>query len=342
MLPIISAWLAFVARLCRSRTSLCLEHLALRHQWAVYKRTVSRPRLRWPDRVFWGWLSRLWRGWPDALVFAQPRTALAWQHQRFRDHWRRLSQHRIPGRPVVEQEIRELIRTMWQANPTWGSPRIVGELRKLGIHVAKSTVETYRVRHRMPPSPTWKAFLHNHIKDVVSMDFFVVPTVTYKVLFVLVILVHERRCVVRFHITEHPTALWTAPQVIEAFRWHEAPRYLLRDRDQIYGASFRQRVQHRGIKEVLIAPPSPWQTPYVERLIGSIRRECLDHVIVLHERHLRRLLTEYFHYYHHWRTHRALDMDCPVPRLVQRPEVGSIREVPEVGGLHHHYERRAA
>jgi putative transposase len=156
------------------------------------------------------------------------------------------------------------------------------------------------------------------------------------------ILAHERRRVVHFHITEHPTGVWTAQQVADAFPWDEAPQYLLRDRDRIYSTSFRQRVRHMGIEEVVIAPRSLWQNPYVERLIGSIRRECLDHVIVLHERHLRRLLTEYFHYYHHWRTHRALDMDCPVPRLVQWPEVGLIREVPEVGGLHHHYERRAA
>jgi putative transposase len=208
--------------------------------------------------------------------------------------------------------------------------------------VAKSTVETYRVRPRQLPSPPWKTFLHNHVKDLIALDFFVVPTVTHKVLFVLLILVHEQRRVIHFNISEHPTAQWTAQQVVDAFPWDEAPRYLLRDRDRIYGASFRQRVQHMGIEEVLIALRSPWQNPYVERLIGSIRRDCLDHVIVLHERHLRRLLTEYFHYYHHWRTHRALDMDCPLPRPVQRPEVGSIREVAEVGGLHHHYERRAA
>jgi putative transposase len=159
---------------------------------------------------------------------------------------------------------------------------------------------------------------------------------------VLLILAHERRRVVHLNITEHPTAQWTAQQVVEAFPWDQAPRYLLRDRDGIYGASFRQRVQHMGIEEVLIAPRSPWQNPYVERLIGSMRRECLDHVVVLHERHLRRLLTDYCLYYHHWRTHRALAMHCPVPRPVQRPEVGRIREVPEVGGLHHHYERRAA
>jgi putative transposase len=231
---------------------------------------------------------------------------------------------------------------MWRSNPTWGSPRIVGELPKLGIDVSKSTVEKYRLRSHKPSSPTWRAFWNNHAKGLVSCDFFTVPTVAYKVLFVFVILAHERRRIVHFNVTEHPTAQWTAQQIVDAFPWDEAPRYLLRDRDRIYSASFRQRVRHMAIEEVLIAPRSPWQNPYVERLIGSIRRECLDHVIVLHEHHLRRFLTEYFHYYHHWRTHRALDMDCPLPRPTQGPEVGSIRGIPEVGGLHHHYERRAA
>jgi putative transposase len=342
MLPVISALLAFVAGLFRSRASLCLEHLALRHQLAVYQQTVDRPRLRSTDRMLWAWLAQLWPSWRDALAFVQPRTVIPWQQQRFRDYWRRMSQQGTPGRPAVAQEIRELIQAMWQANPTWGSPRIVGELHKLGINVAKSTVEKYRVRLCKPPSPTWKTFLNNHVKDLVSLDFFVVPTVTHKVLFVLLILAHERRRVVHFNITEHPTAQWTAQQVVDAFPWEEAPRYLLRDRDRIYGASFRRQVQHMGIEEVLIAPRSPWQNPYVERLIGSIRRECLDHAIILHERHLRRLLTGYFHYYHHWRTHRALAMDCPLLRPVQQPEVGLIRAVLEVGGLHHHYERQAA
>ena len=342
MLPVLSALLAFVVGLFRSRASLCLEHLALRHQLAVYHQSVDRPRLRSTDRLFWAWLSRWWSGWQEAVAFVQPRTVIAWQRKRFRDHWRRLSQRGKPGRPTIAKEVRTLIRDMWQANPTWGSPRIVGELRKLGIDVAKSTVERYRVRRRKPPSPTWKAFLQNHLKDLVAMDFFVVPTVTYKVLFVLVMLAHDRRRIVHFQVTEYPSAQWTAQQVIEAFPWDEALRYLLRDRDRIYSAAFRQRMRHMGIGEVLIAPRSPWQNPYVERLIGSIRRECLDHVVVLHERHLRRLLTRYCQYYHHWRTHRALAMDSPVPRPVQWPEVGPIKEVPEVGGLHHHYERRAA
>jgi putative transposase len=219
MLPVISALLAFVAGLFRSRASLCLEHLALRHQLAVYQQTVHRPRLRSTDRVLWAWLARLWPGWRDALAFVQPCTVIGWQQQRVRDYWRRLSQQGNPGRPAVAQEVRALIQAMWQANPTWGSPRIVGELHKLGIDVAKSTVETYRVRRRKPPSPPWRAFLQNHVKDLVSMDFVVVPTVTHKVLFVLVILVHERRQIMHCHVTEHPTAAWTTQQVVDAFPW---------------------------------------------------------------------------------------------------------------------------
>jgi putative transposase len=264
-----------VAALFQSRASLHLENLALRHQLAVYQQTVHHPQVRPSDRLFWACLSRLWMGWQQALAFVQPRTILAWQRQRFRDHWRDLSQQGTPGRPAIAKGMRQLIRDMWWANPTWGSPRIVGELRKLGIEVAKSTVEKYRVRPQKSPSPTWKAFLNNHIQDVVALDFFVVPTVTHKVLFVLLILAHERRRLVHFNVTEHPTAEWTAQQVIDALPWDEAPRYLLRDRDCIYGALFRQRVHHMGIEEVLIAPRSPWQNPYVERLIGSIHRDTV-------------------------------------------------------------------
>lgn len=223
-----------------------------------------------------------------------------------------------------------------------GSPRIVGELRKLGIPVAQSTVEKYRARPRKLPSPTWKTFLKNHARDLVALDFFTVPTVTCKVLFVLVILAHERRRIVHVNITEHPTAVWTAQQVVEAFPWDEAPRYLLRDRDRIYGTTFRQRVQHLGITEVVIAPRSPWQNPYVERLIGSIRRDLLNQVIVLNEGHLRRLLHSYVDYYQRFRTHLALARECPQPRPVHAPARERVVAVPEVGGLHHHYERRAA
>ena len=238
MPPVVSALLAFIATLFRSRESLRLEHLALRHQLAVYQQMIHRPRLHPSDRVFWSWLSRFWAGWQHTPAFVQPHTVITWQKKRFRDHWRRLSQQGTPGRPPVAKDVRDLIREMSRANPTWGSPRIVGELRKLGIEVAKSTVEKYRLRPRKPSSPTWKSFLQNHVQDRIATDFFVVPTVTYKILFVFVILAHERRRVVHFNITEHPTAQWTAQQVVEAFPWDEVPRYLLRDRDRIYGGSF--------------------------------------------------------------------------------------------------------
>jgi putative transposase len=291
MPPVVSALLALVSSQLRSRWAIHLQFLALQHQVAVYKQTIRQPRLSPTDRVFWSWLSWLWSGWQDVLAFVQPRTVIAWQHTRFRDYWRGLSQRGKPGRPAIAKEVRELIREMWQANPTWGSPRIVGKLRKLGLEVAKSTVEKYRVRRRKPPSPSWKTFLNNHVKDLVSLDFFVIPTVTYQVLFVLVILAHERRRIVHFRVMEHPTAEWTAQQVVDTFPWNDAPRYLLHDRDRVYGAHFRQRVQHMGIDEVRIAPRSPWQNPYVERLIGSIRREVLAQVVVLNERHLLCLLT---------------------------------------------------
>jgi putative transposase len=342
MLPVLSALLTFLGALFRSRHSLALQVLALQHQVAVYKQTVNRPRLHPTDRLLWAWLSRLWSDWQTTLAFAQPRTVITWQHKRFRDHWRRLSQNSKPGRPTVAREIRELIRDMSRANPLWGSPRIVGELRKLGIDVAKSTVEKYRVRHRQPPSPTWKAFLSNHMKDLVACDFFTVPTVTLKVLFVFVILAHDRRRIVHFNITEHPTTQWTAQQIVEAFPWDTAPRYLLCDRDQIYSTHIQQRAGNMGIEEVKIAPHSPWQNPYAERVIGSIRRECLNEVIVLNEPHLRRVLQSYIGYYHNWRTHRSLEMDTPVSRSIQPPSLGPVKKLPEVGGLHHHYERQAA
>jgi len=229
-----------------------------RHQLVVYQHSIKRPRLQPAERLLWVWLSKLWSGWQQALEFVQPRTSITWQNKRFRDYWRQLSQSGKPGRPVISKEVRELIQDMWRSNPTWGSPRIVGELRKLGIHVAKSSVEKYRPRPTKPSSPTWKSFLNNHVKDIVACDFFTVTTVTFRILFVFILLAHERRCIVHFNVTEHPTAQWTAQQIVEAFPWDTAPRYLLRDRDAIYSTAFQQRVSHMGIEEVKIAPRSPW------------------------------------------------------------------------------------
>jgi transposase InsO family protein len=341
MTPIGRVLLAFVTSFFRPRRSLQLENEALRHQLTLYQRSIRRPQVRLTDRLFWSWLSRSWARWRDVLVFVRPATVLAWQRKRFRDHWARLSR-RKPGRPAISQEVRTLIREISGANPRWGSPRILGELRKLGIPVAKSTVEKYRVRPRRPSSPAWRAFLKNHLAKIVALDFFTVPTIGFKVLFVLVVLAHARRKVVHFNVTEHPTAQWVAQQLVEAFPWDTAPKYLLRDRDAVYGMYFQRRAMSLGMDQVLTAPRSPWQNAVAERLIGSIRRECLDHVVVFSEGHLRRLLANYFQYYHRWRTHLSLAMDCPDTRPMHPPEQGAVVSFPEVGGLHHHYERVAA
>jgi transposase InsO family protein len=230
---------------------------------------------------------------------------------------------------------------MSRDNIGWGAPRIHGELQMLGIKVSQSTVAKYMIRHRKPPSQSWRNFLNNHTKDMVSVDFFTVPKVTFRILYVFLVLRHNRRLVVHFNATEHPKSQWTAQQMIEAFPWDSAPRYLLRDRDKVYGPMFRCRVHGLNIREVLTAPRSPWQNPYVERLIGSIRRECLNHVIVFDEHHLKRLLHAYFSYYHTARTHLGLDKQCPELRVVDPPEAGKVIAFPHLGGLHHEYRRAA-
>jgi len=332
----------FLMGALRSRLSLQLEIAALRHQLSLYQRAQRRPAISSSDRLLWSILARLWRSWRGALFIVQPRTVILWQRKRFRDYWRGLSRGDCRGRPVISLELRRLIRRMWQANPTWGSPRIVGELQMLGIDVAKSTVEKYRPKLHKPTSPSWRTFLKQHMRDTVAIDFFTVPTARLRVLFVLVVLAHDRRRVVYFNVTEHPTAEWTAQQLVEAFSWGSPPRYLLRDRDAIYGNRFRKRVRGLGMRDRPIAPRSPWQNPYVERVIGSIRRECLDHVIALNERHLKRLLRGYFAYYHQWRPHRSLAMDSPDGRPFHPPKQGEIIEFPVVHGLHHYYLRKAA
>jgi len=342
MHAVLPALIAWIASTFRSRAAMQVEILALRHQLAIYKQAQTRPRLRPGDRILWSWLARFWSGWQDGLIIVQPATVIAWQRRRFRDHWRKLSRSGKPGRPTVPKDVRDLIRRMSTANPLWGSPRILGELRKIGIDLAKSTVEKYMPRRRKPPSPTWMTFLRNHMTETVAVDFFVVPTVTFEILFVFLVLAHDRRRVLHFNVTANPSAEWTAQQIVEAFPWDDVPRFLLRDRDSIYGGRSKRRVANMAIEEEVIARQSPWQNPYCERLIGSIRRECLDHIIVLNERHLKKILRSYFRYYHGWRTHQSLEMDASDGRPVQSRDSGTVVEFPAVGGLHHHYERHAA
>jgi putative transposase len=326
----------------RGHRELVLENLALRQQLTVMKRTTSRPRLHAYDRLFWIALTRLWRNWRTAVVFVRADTVVRWHRDWLRRRWTRRSMTRPNGRPRVSREIRTLVREMATANPLWGAPRIHGELRTLGIDVSERTVSRLLGRRPCPPSQTWKTFLANHIAAAASMDFFTVPTLTGRVLFVLVVLSHHRRRIQHLNITEHPTAEWSAQQVVDAFPDETAPRWLHRDRDRIYGAVFQRRVAGMGIAEVVAAPASPWQNPYVERVIGSLRRECLDYVIVLNEAHLRRVLSSYLRYYHRSRTHLGLAKDTPDHRPASETAIGPIVAIPEVGGLHHRYERRAA
>ena len=272
---------------------LALEKVALRQQLAVYQRTAKRPRLRPRDRVFWVWLSRLWHDWRCGLIMVQPDTVVRWHREGCCLDWRGKSRRGRPGRPRIEQEVRDLIRRMSRDNPTWGAPRIQSEPTLLGYSLAERTVAKYMVRSGRPCSQTWRTFLENHVSDLAAVDFFTVPIATFRVRYCFVVLRHDRRQVVHFNVTAHPSASWTAQQMVEAYPFDEAPRYQIRDRDGVFGPTFRKRVQGLGIDEVPIAPQSPWQNPYCERLIGSIRRECLNHMIVLDEAHLKRILTSY-------------------------------------------------
>jgi transposase InsO family protein len=230
---------------------------------------------------------------------------------------------------------------MCRENATWGAPRIQSELALLGFTIDETTVAKYMIRNHKPPSQTWRTFLENHVSDMAAIDLFVVATVSFRLLSCFIVLRHDRRRVVHFNVTPHPTARWTAQQIVEALPYDEAPRFLIRDHDRIYGQDFRERVKHLGLEEVVIALRSPWQSPYVERLIGSIRRECLDHVIVLNEAHLLRILRDYFLYYYEARSHWLLDRNAPIPRQVEPPSQGRVIAIPHVGGLHHRYARAA-
>jgi len=342
MIPLLLHLLRLLPFLFGGHRQLAIENLALRHQLAVYRRTARRPKLRTTDRLLWVALANVWAGWKQALVIVSPATVLRWQRRRFREHWSQLSARPTGGRPPVHAEVKTLITRMAAANPLWGAPRIHGELLKLGILVAERTVSRLLPKRRTPPSQTWRTFLANHVRDLVSIDFFTVPTAALRVLFVFVVLAHHRRRVLHFNVTEHPTAHWTAQQIVDAFPDDSAPSYLLRDRDQVYGDRFRRRVKGLRISEVRTAPQSPWQNPFTERLIGSVRRDCLNHVVVLGERHLRRILIAYFAYYHRARTHLSLEKDAPDGRPIEPPELGTIIAIPEVGALHHRYVRRAA
>jgi len=314
-----------------------IEILALRHQLNILRRkSPKRPIFSSTDRLIFAGLYGLAPGVLNALAIVRPETVIRWHRAGFRLYWRWKSRSR-GGRPKVPSGVRQLIRDISVANPLWGAPRIHGELLKLGIDVGQTTVAKYMGRGRRHPSQGWKTFLRNNADGIASMDLFVVPTISFQLLYGLLILQHGRREILWLGATTHPSAEWISRQLTEAYGWEQGPRYLVRDRDGIYGDVFIRRLRAMGIRDRPTAPRSPWQNGYCERLIGSIRRDCLDHVIVFGERHLRQVLQSYANYYNKARTHLSLNKDAPVSRAVLA--AGRIVLTPVLGGLHHQYVR---
>jgi transposase InsO family protein len=341
-MAIFNMLLTVIRALFRNRDRFALENLALRQQLAVLRRSVKRPNLRRRDRLFWVLLKHYWDGWESRLILVKPETVVRWHRQGFKAFWKWKSRRKKRGRPPLDPEVIALIKRMASENPTWGAPRITSELLLLGYQVRDTTVAKYMPRRKHgPPSQGWRAFLRNHLPETAACDFFVIPTATFRLIYCFLILSHDRRRIIHFNTTLNPTAEWSAQQVVEAFPGDEpVPKFLIRDRDGIYGGWFRRRVKGMGIREIIISRRSPWQNPYVERAIGSIRRECLDHMIVLDERHLRLILKRYIAYYNGLRPHLSLQRNAPIPRKVESAR-GRLIAIPYVGGLHHHYKRAA-
>ncbi len=333
--------LALINALLADRSRLALENIALRQQLTVLRRSVKRAKIDDSDRVFWILMRRILDSWRGALLIVKPDTVIKWHRKGWRYFWRCKSLRGKPGRPKVDPEVIELIRRMSRDNATWGAPRIQSELALLGHEIAESTVAKYMVRHPKEPSQTWRTFLANHMSVAAACDFFVVPTLIFKPLYCFVVLSHDRRMIVHVNVTRHPTDEWTAQQIVEAFPGDGSePRYIHRDRDSIYGRMFSKKIAAIDIAEVISARKSPWQNPYAERVVGSIRRECTDHVIALCERHLVRVLRRYANYYNKSRTHLSLDGNCPLPRTIEDGP-GEVIAIPHLGGLHHRYGRAA-
>ncbi len=335
-----------VRALFRSRADLALENLALRQQVAVLKQQRPRPPLTRMDRAFWVALQQTWKHWAAALIIVQPDTVVRWHQRGFKLYWRHKSKPRGPGRPRADHEVRDLIRRMATENPTWGAPRIHGELLKLGFEVSERTVSRYVPSRPADPDKVkqWMAFLRNHREEIAGCDFFTVPTLTFQVLYVFFVISHARRRMLHVKVTAHPTAAWVIQQFREAFPFDTAPKYLILDRDSKFSDAVHGTIKSMGTKPVKTACRSPWQNGTAERWIGSCRRDVLDHVVVLGERHLLRLVKDYVAYHHEDRTHLGLHKETPIPRAVTpRPSASAqVVGLPRIGGLHHRYEWRTA
>jgi putative transposase len=331
---------AFVRASVAARAELAVENLLLRQQLAILTRpTRTRPRLRRGDRVFWVLARLFWRRWGQHLAVVQPETVIRWHRQGWKLFWRWRARSRL-GRRRLSAEVRGLSAAMARDNPLWGSERIRGELRKLGITVSRRSVQRYRQRGpARPPSQTWRTFLANHAQAIWAVDLCTVQTLTFRTLYVFAVVAHGRRDLAHLNATAHPTAAWVWRQLVEATAWGRRPRFLLRDRDAVYGGDVAQRAAALGVETLLAPARAPRANAVAERVIGTLRRECLDHLIVLSERHLCTVLAEFIRYYNCNRPHRTLRLQTPRPQVVTAR--GPIWARPVLGGLHHAYERAA-
>jgi len=342
-MPTLTTLLLMLRALVVDRQRLLLENLALRQQVIVLKRRVGRPQLRDSDRVFWILMRKALRDWKDCLLIVKPETEIRWHRRGWRYYWGRRSWPKRVGRPPIGWTLVYLIKRLSTENPLWGAPRITAELVRLGHKVAESSVDKYMVRHpSRDGGQRWATFLRNHLRVTAACDLLTAPTATFRNLFVLVVLSHERRMIRHVGVTANPTSEWIAGQLREAFPGGEEPRFLLHDRDGAFsGEEFARQLKLMCIRELLTTPQSPWENCYVERVIGTIRRECLDHVIPFGERHLLAILKEFVAYYNCGRCHSAMDGNSPIPRAVEPEPAADVRATPVLGGLHHTYERAA-
>jgi len=334
--------LGWVMSSFRSRQELLLENLALRQQLLVLHAKRPRPRLSPLERLFWVALRGVWSGWKRSLLLVTPGTVVRWHRTGFRLYWSWISRVRkAVGRKPISQDVRQLILRMVAENPTWGAPRIHGELLKLGFDLSERSVSRWlqRANHNPDPARRWLAFLRNHREAIAAMDFFTVPTLTFGVLYCFFVIGHDRRKILHCNVTRQPNALWTVLQLREAWGYDQPHRFLIFDRDAKFSADVVSLVKQNGTEPVRTAFRSPWQNGIAERWVGSVRRDLLDHVIVLSQRHLRRLLKEYVRYYHEDRTHLGLGKDTPARRIAASvpPRGSKIISLPRLGGVHHRY-----
>jgi transposase InsO family protein len=346
MLRLLGLLVFLSARLFCARRDLLLENLALRQQLGVFKQKHPLPRFAAADKLFWIVLRRFWAGWSRALILVQPETVVRWHRAGFKLYWTWLSRHRRrAGRKCVSMELREIIVRMVSENSTWGAPRIHGELKMLGFDISeRSVLRWMRKAPRCPePAKRWATFLSNHSEAIAAMDFFTVPMLNFGLLYCFFAIAHDHRRILHFNVTKHPTSAWVVQQLREAFPYDSAPGFLIFDR----GANFNQEVvgtvKSFGIEPKRTGYRSPWQNGVAERWVGSCRRDLLDHVIVVNERHLKRLMNDYVHYYHEDRTHLALAKGTTLGREVATDSDArhTVVSIPRLGGLHHRYDLAA-